>query len=94
MKNKSPLLEEEVKRIRIQGRAQIIIMISSLIFIFLWFTLFSSLFNQSTFSQETFEYFGELAGFSSSFLIIFIAMITAGFTVVYIYLIRHLAQIK
>jgi len=93
MKNES-VLEEEVRRIRTQGKAQIIIMISSLVLVFLWFTILSWLLKQRTFSQETIEYVGQHAGFNSSFLIIFTVIITAFFTVVYIYLIRHLARIK
>lgn len=89
MKN-NPEIEEELKKIRRQGKAQVIIMVSSLVLVFLWFSCLAWLFEQETFSQEAFEYFGQGA-LGSSGLIILIFGITVIFTFIYVYILKKLA---
>ena len=87
--NNNPEIQEELKRIRKQGKAQIIIMVSSLVLVFLWFTCLSWLFGVDTFGQEAFEYFGMLGSFSLSFIIILAFAITVYFTLFYIYILKR-----
>ena len=46
-------LKAEFKKLRIQAKNQVIILISSLVFVFLWFTFFSWISNTRTFSSHT-----------------------------------------
>lgn len=88
MRNDSDI-EEKLKKIRKQGRSQIIIMISSLLLVFLWFSAFSWVLDQPTFGQEVFHYM--MSGFSPTYAIILIFIISMLFTIFYIYLIKRLA---
>ena len=82
-----PEIEQEIRRIRKQGRAQVIILVSTLLLVFLWFTSFSWIFDQQTFGQEAmYSVMGEF--FSVQFLIILTFMIASFFTIVYIYILR------
>lgn len=84
-------IEREIHKIRTQGRAQIIILVSSLVLVFLWFTTLSWVFDQPTFGQEAFEY---MAGedFSVSFLVIISFNIALLFTIAYIYILRKFTR--
>ena len=80
---------KELKKIRTQAKAQVIIMVSSLILIFSWFSMFSWLFKQDTFSYQAFYEVGRFAApLASDFNLVIpiIFLSTIAVTLIYIFI--------
>ncbi|MFX0029846.1 MAG: hypothetical protein ACFE8B_11590 [Candidatus Hermodarchaeota archaeon] len=88
MKNEN--LEEELKRFRTQARSRVIVLISSLILIFLWFTDFSWITQHATFSSMALAAAGRSLGMRISHVISVTFIITILFTIFYILLLKVL----
>lgn len=83
-------IENELKKIRKEGRSQVIVMISSLILVFLWFSYFSWQLDQETFSQGAIQYMGESSSLSIPLVMNFILIFSIFFTIFYIWLLKRL----
>ena len=83
-------LEEELKRFRTQARSRVIVLISSLILIFLWFTDFSWITQQATFSSMALAAAGRSIGMETYQVISVTFIITILFTIFYILLLKVL----
>ncbi|MFW9938170.1 MAG: hypothetical protein ACFFA8_07165 [Promethearchaeota archaeon] len=84
-------LKEELRKLRIQAKNQVLILLMSLVLIFLWFTFFSWILDTQTFSSEASYYAAKALGMNINFLIpitFFIAMI---FTLFYIIILKKYA---
>jgi len=84
-------LKEELKKLRIQAKYQVIIMVSSLILVFLWFSYFSWISNQRTFSREAFYQLGKAAGMEVNYIIPITFFLASIFTVLYIIILKKFA---
>ena len=86
MENKE--LQEKLKEIRVQAKTQVILLISSLFLIFLWFTYFSWSLNQKTFSAEATESVADAVKVSSSNMVPITFIIAILFTIFYLILMK------
>lgn len=84
-------LKEELKKLRIQAKYQVIIMVSSLILVFLWFSYFSWILNQRTFSREAFHALGKAIGMEVNLIIPMTFFLASIFTILYIILLKKFA---
>jgi ammonia channel protein AmtB len=86
MKNEE--LEKKYKELRIQAKNQVIILISSLILVFLWFSFFSWITNRRTFSGEAFYHAARALGMEISYVVPLIFLFASVFTIFYIILLK------
>jgi len=83
-------IREDLKQLRIQARSRVIMLISSLILIFLWFTNFSWDTDQATFSSRAMAAFARGLGMETYYIIPVTFIITVLFTIFYIILLKVL----
>jgi hypothetical protein len=62
-------LKDQFKKLRIQAKNQVIILISSLILVFLWITFFSWILNTQTFSREASYHAAKALGMEISYIV-------------------------
>jgi len=82
-------LREELRKLRIQARNQIIILLFSLILIFLWFTFFSWTSKTRTFSSEAAYHAAEALGLDMNSIIPLTFFIAIIFTIFYIIILKR-----
>ncbi|NVM46162.1 MAG: hypothetical protein HWN79_14695 [Candidatus Lokiarchaeota archaeon] len=83
-------IREDLKRLRIQARSRVIMLISSLILIFLWFTNLSWITDQETFSSGAMAAFAHALGMKTYYIIPATFIITVLFTIFYLILLKVL----
>ncbi|MFW9773314.1 MAG: hypothetical protein ACFFEO_14250 [Candidatus Thorarchaeota archaeon] len=83
-------LREELKRLRTQGRSRVIVLVASLILIFLWFTNFSWVTGNATFSSAAMAALARYLGMRSFYIIPVTFIITVLYTIFYILLMKIL----
>jgi len=81
-------LKAEFKKLRIQAKNQVIILISSLVFVFLWFTFFSWISNTRTFSSDATYQAAEAIGMEISYLVPIIFFFAIIFTIFYFLILK------
>ena len=79
----------EFKDLRRQARNQVLVMMSSLILVFLWFTLFSLNFRQETFSADATETATEAAQVPAWSYLPMMFLVSVVFTLCYVLTLRH-----
>ncbi|MFX1488300.1 MAG: hypothetical protein ACFFBI_04075 [Promethearchaeota archaeon] len=87
---KDEYLDKDLKRFRTQSRSRVIVLIASLILIFLWFTDFSWITQQVTFSSAALAAAGHALGMSTHLVISVTFIITILYTIFYILLLKVL----
>ena len=87
---KDEVFLEDVIRFRKDVRFKIIVLISTLILIFLWFSDIAWIVRIDTFSSLAMEYLGEVLGFRTSYFISITFIITILYTIFYIILLKGL----
>lgn len=90
---KDEKLKEELRKLRIQAKYQVIILISSLFLVFLWFTYLSWILDQETFSRETFRHLGKAVGMEVSYIVPMTFFLAFFFTILYIILLKKFTPI-
>ncbi|MFX0059032.1 MAG: hypothetical protein ACFE85_07105 [Candidatus Hodarchaeota archaeon] len=81
-------LKDELRKLRIQAKNQVIILLLSLILVFLWFTFFSWTLNTPTFSSEATYHAAEALGIDINSLIPITLFIALVFTFFYIIILK------
>ncbi|MHA1931293.1 MAG: hypothetical protein ACW96X_02070 [Promethearchaeota archaeon] len=88
---KDEKIREDLKQLRTQARSRVIVLISSLILIFLWFTNISWVVDSETFSRGAMAALARGLGMSTTYYIIPVTfIITVLFTIFYIILLKTL----
>lgn len=87
---KDEKIREDLKRLRTQARSRVIVLISSLILIFLWFTNISWVVDIATFSSMAMAAAGRAFGIETYYIIPVTFIITVLFTIFYIILLKIL----
>ncbi|MHA2007098.1 MAG: hypothetical protein ACXABO_08255 [Promethearchaeota archaeon] len=88
------IIREELKQLRSQARSQVIVLISSLILIFLWFTNISWATKQATFSSKATQAAGEALGMGTSHTISITIVLSVIITIFYVILLKRLISSK
>ena len=83
-------IREELKQLRTQARSRVIVLISSLILIFLWFTNISWVVDIATFSSMAMSSVASTLGMKTYYIIPVTFIITVLFTIFYIILLKIL----
>ena len=87
---KDEVFIEDVIRFRKEVRFKVIVLISTLILVFLWFSDIAWIVRIDTFSSLAMEYLGEFLGFRTSHFISITFIITILYTIFYIILLKGL----
>ncbi len=87
---KDEKIREDLKQLRIQARSRVIVLISSLILIFLWFTNISWVVDIATFSSMATQAVARTLGMKTYYIIPVTFIITVLFTIFYIILLKIL----
>jgi hypothetical protein len=87
---KDEKIREDLKQLRAQARSRVIVLISSLILIFLWFTNISWVVDIATFSSMAMAAVARAFGMKTYYIIPVTFIITVLFTIFYIILLKIL----
>lgn len=81
-------LRDELRKLRIQAKSQVIILFLSLVLIFLWFTFFSWTLNTQTFSGEATFHAAKALGMDFRSIVPLTFFVAIIFTVFYIIILK------